>query len=62
MIKKDIRIQISEILWKKAQEKIESDFGRKYCKTDGLMIIMLLKLYKSRNKHRSSNNLYLASL
>lgn len=60
MIKKDIKIQINEILWKKALEKIESDFGKKYYKTDSLLIIMLLALYKKKNKLRTTNNLYLA--
>lgn len=60
MIKKDIKIQINEILWKMALEKIESDFGIKYCKTDCILIIMLLALYKKKNKLHSTNNLYLA--
>lgn len=60
MVKKDIKIQINEILWEKALEKIESDFGKKYCKTDCILIIMLLALYKKKNKLHSTNNLYLA--
>lgn len=43
-----------------ALKKIESDFGKKYCKTDSLLIIMLLALYKRKSRLRSSNNLYLA--
>ena len=45
MKKRDIKIQINEILWEKALEKIETDFGKKYCKTNSLLIIMLLALY-----------------
>lgn len=60
MVKKDIKIQINEILWEKALEKIESDFGKKYCKTDSLLIIMLLALYKRKCKLRTTDNLYLA--
>ncbi len=60
MKKKDIKIQINEILWKKALEKIESDFGEKYCKTDCILIIMLLALYKKMNKSHNTDNLYLA--
>lgn len=43
-----------------AQEKIESDFGKKYAKTDCLLIIMLLALYKRKSRLRKSDNLYLA--
>ena len=39
MRKKDIKIQINEILWEMALEKIENEFGKKYCKTDSLLII-----------------------
>ena len=60
MRKKDIKIQINEILWEKALEKIESDFGKKSCKTDNLLIIMLLALYKRKCKLRTTDNLYLA--
>ena len=60
MVKKDIKIQINEILWEKALEKIESDFGKKYCKTDCILIIMLLALYKKKNKLHNTENLYLA--
>ena len=60
MRKKDIKIRINEILWKKSLEKIESDFGRKYCKTDSMMIIMLLALYKRKSILRNSDNIYLA--
>ena len=60
MQKKDIKMQINEILWENALEKIESDFGKKYCKTDNLLIIMLLALYKRKSKLRTTDNLYLA--
>ena len=33
MRKRDIKIQIYEILWEKALEKIETDFGKSYCNT-----------------------------
>ena len=60
MRKRDIKIQINEILWEKALEKIETDFGKKYCKTNSLLIIMLLALYKRKCKLRTTDNLYLA--
>lgn len=60
MVKKDIKIQINTILWEMAQKKIESDFGKKYTKTDCMLIIMLLALYKKKNKLRKADNLYLA--
>lgn len=60
MIRKDIKIQINTILWENAVKKIESDFGKKYAKTDCMLIIMLLALYKRKSKLRSKDNLYLA--
>ena len=60
MRKKDIKIQINEILWEMALEKIENEFGKKYCKTDSLIIIMLLAFYKRKSKLRTTDNLYLA--
>ena len=60
MRKKDIKIQINEILWEMALEKIENEFGKKYCKTDSLLIIMLLAIYKMKSKLRTTDNLYLA--
>lgn len=60
MVRKDIKIRINTILWELAQKKIESDFGKKYCKTDSLLIIMLLALYKRKSKLRTPYNLYLA--
>ena len=60
MVKKDIHIQINTILWEMALKKIESDFGKKYMKTDCILIIMLLALYKKKNKLRKADNLYLA--
>ena len=60
MRKKDIKIQINEILWEMALEKIENEFGKKYCKTDSLLIIMLLAVYKMKSKLRTTDNLYLA--
>lgn len=60
MIRKDIKIQINTILWEMAQKKIESDFGKNYSKTDCLLIIMLLALYKRKSKLRTTDNLYLA--
>lgn len=59
MHKVGIRIKINKILWEKALKKVESDFCRKYSKTDSLLIVMLLGLYKSNDKVRSSDNLYL---
>ena len=60
MIKKDIKIKINIILWEMAIKKIESDFGKKYTKTDCILIIMLLALYKKKSNLRTTNNLYLA--
>lgn len=60
MVRKDIKIQINTILWENAVKKIETDFGKKYTKTDRILIIMLLALYKKKNKLRSTDNLYLA--
>ena len=60
MVKKDIKIQINTILWEIALKKMESDFGKKYSKTDSLLIIMLLALYKRKSRLRTSDNLYLA--
>ncbi len=60
MVKKDITIQINLVLWEAAQKKVEFDFGKKYTKTDCLLIIMLLALYKRKSKLRSADNLYLA--
>ena len=60
MKRKDIKIQINTILWQMAQKKIETDFRKKYTKTDCLLIIMLLALYKKKSKLRSADNLYLA--
>lgn len=60
MLRKDIKIKINTILWELAQKKIESDFGKKYCKTDSLLLIMLLALYKRKSKLRTTDNLYLA--
>ena len=60
MVRKDIKIQINTILWENAVKKIETDFGKKYTKTDCMLIIMLLALYKKKNKLHSTDNLYLA--
>lgn len=60
MVRKDIKIQISTILWEMAQKKIESDFGKIHAQTDCLLIIMLLALYKRKSRLRTSDNLYLA--
>ena len=60
MVRKDIKIRINTILWEMALKKIESDFGKKYSKTDSLLIIMLLALYKRKNRLRTTDNLYLA--
>lgn len=49
-----------EFLWEKRLEKIESDFGKKYTKTDCMLIIKLLALYKKKNKLHNTDNLYLA--
>ena len=55
MRKNDIKIQINEILWEMALEKIENEFGKKYCKTDSLLIIMLLAVYKMKSKLRTTD-------
>lgn len=60
MQRKDIKIQINTILWEMAQEKIESDFGKRYVKTDCMLIFILLALYKRKSRLRTSDNLYLA--
>lgn len=60
MLKKDINIRINVILWEMALKKIETDFGKKYTKTDCMLIIMMLALYKPKDVQRSSDNLYLA--
>lgn len=60
MVRKDIKIQINTILWENAVKKIETDFGKKYKKTDCMLIIILLALYKKKNKLHSKDNLYLA--
>ena len=60
MKRKDIKIQINTILWEMAQKKIEADFRKKYTKTDCLLIIMLLALYKRKSRLRTSDSLYLA--
>ena len=60
MVRKDIKIQINTILWENAVNKIETDFGKKYTKTDCMLIIMLLALYKRKCKLRTTDNLYLA--
>lgn len=60
MVRKDIKIQINTILWENTVKKIETDFGKKYTKTDCMLIIMLLALYKKKNKLHSTDNLYLA--
>lgn len=60
MVRKDIKIQINTILWENAVKKIETDFGKKYTKTDFILIIMLLALYKKKNKLHKADNLYLA--
>ena len=60
MRKRDIKIQVNTILWEMVLKKIENEFGKKYCKTDCILIIMLLALYKKKNKLRKAENLYLA--
>lgn len=60
MVRKDIKIQINTILWEMAQKKIESDFGKKYNKTDCLLIIVLLALYKKKHRLRKPDNIYLS--
>lgn len=60
MLKKDINIRINVILLEMALKKIETDFGKKYTKTDCMLIIMMLALYKHNNSLRTSDNVYLA--
>ena len=59
MTRKDIKIQINTILWENAVKKIETIFGKIYTKTDCMLIIRLLALYKKINKLRKADNLYL---
>lgn len=60
MVRKDIKIQINTILWENAIKKIETVFGSKYTKTDCMLVIMLLALYKRKNKSHSKDNPYRA--
>lgn len=60
MVKKDIKIQINTILWENAVKKIETVLGKKYTKTDCMLIIVLLALYKKKSKLHKTDNLYLA--
>lgn len=60
MQRKDVTLRLNKILWEKALKKIETDFGRKYCQTDCALIILLLALYKKKNKLRSNDNIFLA--
>lgn len=58
MIRKDIKITISRILWEKAFKKAKSEFEfiAVHSKTDFLNIILLLGLYKSNAKERADNH------
>lgn len=60
MTKKDIHIRISSYLWKNALEKLKTGFGINCTKTDSILIIMLLALYKKKDKLRTPDNCYLA--
>ena len=60
MFKTDYKVKINTYLWKKALEKLKSDFKMNLTQTDSMMIILLLNLYKCKNEIRSSDNLYLA--
>lgn len=59
MRRTDVTLNINKILWEKALKKIETDFGKKYCQTDSALIIMLLALYKKKDKLRSEDNILL---
>lgn len=61
MQRKDVTLRLNKILWEKALKKIETDFGKKYCQTDCALIVLLLSLYKRKNKQRHPDNLYLAT-
>lgn len=60
MVKKDIHIRINSYLWKNALEKLKTDFGINCTKTDSILLIMLLALYKKKDKLRTPDNRYLA--
>ena len=46
MVRKDIKIQINTILWENTVKKIETDFGKKYTKTDCMLITQLSHQYR----------------
>lgn len=50
MVRKDIKIQINTILWENAVKKIETDFGKKYNKTDCMLIIICLSFHPKSPK------------
>lgn len=60
MFKTDYKVKINTYLWKKALEKLKSDFKMNLTQTDAMMIILLLNLYKCKSDMRSRDNLYLA--
>lgn len=60
MRKKDIKIKVNKNLWRKMKEKVESEFGEKFCDSDCLLIVLLLAVYKRKNKQRSHDNKYLS--
>ncbi|MEY8391775.1 DNA adenine methylase [Lachnospiraceae bacterium 45-W7] len=59
MHKRDFKLSINSHLWAKAQEKIQTDFGKKFCQTDCALIVLLLACYKRKNKPRSIKNICL---
>lgn len=61
MRKKDIKIKVNKNLWRKMKEKVESEFGEKFCDSDCLLIVLLLAVYKRKNKQRSHDNKYLSN-
>ncbi|MDO5403404.1 MAG: hypothetical protein Q4F11_08185 [Eubacteriales bacterium] len=59
MRKKDIKIKVNRKLWRMMKDKVKNDFGRSYCNTDCLLIIVLPSLHKRKHTDRCADNLYL---
>lgn len=59
MRRMDIKIKLNHKLWKRMKDKIKNDFDRSYCDTYCLLIIILLSLYKRKDRDRCGENLYL---
>lgn len=59
MRRMDMKIKVNRKLWRLMKEKVKRDFGKSYCDTDCLLIIILLALYKRKHNDRCADNLYL---